>query len=86
MAASLLFLYANYPAAVNSKLCAHFEGGTTEYLGNPNITLKTQEWNKEPAQEQLPQLVGGGGCRATTGTQGCGIEGDGEGTAEEVGT
>lgn len=88
MAASLLFLYADYPAAVNSKLCAHFEGGTTEYLGNPNITLKTQEWNKEPAQEQLPQLVGGRGvgCRATTGTQGCGIEGDGEGTAEEAGT
>lgn len=30
--------------------------------------------------------MGGGGGRAKTGTQGCGTEGNGEGTAEEVGT
>lgn len=77
----------NYPVAVRptASLALTLEGAP----GNPNIPLKTQSAQGGTAGAGWGVRGSGveGWIAATTGTQGCGIEGDGgEGIAEEVGT
>lgn len=82
MTASLLLLYANYPAAANP---------TTSFALTLKVALRAPRKPRHYSEDSSLcwsscHRLGGGGCSAKTGTQGCGTEGDGEGTAEEVGT
>lgn len=86
----MLLLYANYPAAVNPT--ASFALTLKVALRAPR---KPKHYTEDSRVEQGACVGaaatdggggGGGGGRAKTGTQGCGTEGNGEGTAEEVGT